>query len=78
MIPCAGGCKRTTEEPEKAGWSYLFITGRYRCGQCEADLRKAGEINGSGSAQPDLLPPSSIGALKKLPEPIELHEKVKP
>jgi hypothetical protein len=79
-VSCAAGCKRTAQDPEKAGWSCLQITsGRWRCGDCERELWQARNMPGTeASYTPDTLPPDSIGALKKLPEPLPLHEKVKP
>jgi len=78
MISCASGCGRQAESPEQAGWDYLQITGRWRCGACGLELRLAGAMVGAAGGSGDPLSPSSIGALKKLPEPIELHEKVRP
>lgn len=61
------------------GWEYLEITGRYRCPTCFRELKEARDHKGTESAfVPDTLPKDSIGGLKKLAKPIELHEKVKP
>lgn len=78
-VSCAAGCKRTADNPEQAGWTCLQITGRWRCGQCERELWAARNTPGAPPRnEPDTLPPDSLGALKKLPEPLPLHEKVKP
>ena len=78
-IGCAGGCGKsiTTEELKTAGWSYMDLTGKYRCADCDRALAAAISAAQSSDAS-DPLPPDSIGALKKLPEPLPLHEKVKP
>lgn len=83
VIVCSAGCKRTAILPEDGrmpdGWDFLAITNRWRCVQCWRDLNAAATLPGAPSADtPDTLPPDSIGALKKLPEPPPLHEKVKP
>lgn len=80
-IGCAGGCgkKVDADQVERLGWSFLHITGRYRCGACEFVLRRASTIEGAPTRlDVDTLPPNSLGALKKLPERQPLHEKVKP
>lgn len=75
---CAGGCKTSVPSPEKAGWSFLQITGRWRCGACEGALWRASTQPG---VQPttdeglDPLPRTDRGALKKIPERPPLHEK---
>jgi hypothetical protein len=80
-IFCAGGCKKSlpdTKAAEDAGWSFLHITGRYRCGECERRLRWASTVEGSAPRnEPDKLPPDSIGALKALPKREPLKEKVR-
>jgi len=81
MVGCAGSCGREIQSAavEKSGWSYLHITGRWRCGACERDLARAAHADGAPArVDADTLPPHSIGALKKLPESQPLHEKVKP
>lgn len=83
MIGCSGGCGLAVlaEDIEKSGWSYLQITGRYRCGTCERLLYAASTQPGTWPREGDStdpLPPNSIGALKKLPEAPPLHEKVRP
>lgn len=81
MIGCAGGCGKKVEARtvDTSGWSFLEITGRWRCGECERNLAFAASTTGAPH-QPgaDTLSPHSIGALKKLPERQPLHEKVKP
>ena len=77
-IFCAAGCKSSVADlsaAESAGWSCLQITSRWRCGTCERVLRTVQSV-ALNSTRPDLLPPHSIGALKKLPEAVPLHEKV--
>lgn len=85
-VSCSAGCKRSTAlDPESGmpaapGWEYLSITGRWRCPAC---YRELADVNTNGGAvqsndAPDTLPRDSIGALKKLPEPVPLHEKVRP
>jgi hypothetical protein len=81
-ISCSAGCKRTGVLDENgsppAGWDRLQITGRYRCPTCGRELTAANHITGTPAAfSPDPLPASSIGALKKLPEPPPLREEVK-
>lgn len=80
-VGCAGGCGKwvAAEDVEHSGWSYLHITGRYRCGSCERELNAASSSQG-GPHDPgsDNLPPDSIGALKQLPEAPPLREGVKP
>lgn len=79
-IGCAGGCgkKADPEDIERLGWSFLHITGRWRCGECERDLARAAHAEGGPPRiEADTLPPHSIGALKKMPERQPLHEKVK-
>ena len=81
MVGCAGGCgkKIAAADVELSGWSFLHITGRHRCGECERNLAFAAHASGTPARfEPDTLPPHSIGALKKLPEAQPLHEKVKP
>lgn len=76
IITCCGGCKKSLENEQAAlhaGWSMLSITSRWRCGVCERELRNVQGAKVSESI--DLLPRGSIGALKRLPEPITLHEK---
>jgi hypothetical protein len=80
MIGCAGGCdkKIAVSDVDSSGWSYLHITGRSRCGACERALLAASKVTGAPHRPgADTLPPHSIGALKKLPVPSPLHEKVK-
>lgn len=81
-IFCAGGCKRSVPDPDaalRAGWSFLEITGRYRCGECGRRLQWASMVEGAASRnEPDKLPPDSIGALKELPKREPLKEKVRP
>lgn len=82
QVSCSAGCKRTAELPNDAnpppGWEQLEIaSGRYRCMHCWRELNAARELEGTPSAfAPDPLPPKSIGALKKLPEPPPLREDV--
>jgi hypothetical protein len=81
-VPCSAGCKRVALLPDDGspppGWDCLQITGRYRCPQCGHELNRANTMLGTPSAfSPDPLPPGSIGALKKLPEPPPLREEVK-
>lgn len=80
-IGCAGGCGKSVraEDVDTCGWTFLQITGRRRCGDCDRALARVANTSGGPSRdEPDTLPPTSIGALKKLPEPLPLHEKVKP
>lgn len=81
-IVCSSGCKKTVADAkaaEQAGWSFLHITGRYRCGQCDGELWRASTQPGTWPTNEaaDELPPHSIGALKKLPEREPLKEKVR-
>lgn len=81
-VVCSAGCKRSTvltpEGTAPAGWEQLPLSGRFRCMQCFRELDAAQRVTGAPhDPGVDLLPPQSIGALKKLREPPELHEKVK-
>ncbi len=80
-IGCAGGCGKTVTVADlsSCGWTVLQVTGRIRCGECDRALARVASAPGVPSRnEPDNLPPTSIGALKKLPERQPLHEKVKP
>lgn len=54
---CAGGCGRViidpATNPSEPGWSYLPITGRWRCGQCERELREVGKLDHSKPRRSD-------------------------
>jgi hypothetical protein len=70
MITCADGCKRTVAhegEAEDAVWSFLAISGRWRCPDCARALRVAAGIQGEQAAETfvDPLPADSRGALPK-------------
>ncbi len=84
-VTCGGGCKsffeaddpnKLVKMAEEAGWSSLEITGRYRCGACGRELARIATLEGAPARNDvDKLPKDSIGALKKLPERPQLHEK---
>jgi hypothetical protein len=52
-------------EAVQAGWTNLQIAGGWRCGACCRALAAVAGIPGAGTATGDLLPPTSIGALKR-------------
>lgn len=69
MLPCKGECGAKVADDEAAtaaGWEYLSISGKYRCGKCTRELRAAGRMVGT---EPgifvDPLPADSRGALPK-------------
>lgn len=68
-IGCRDSCgARVPDETAamQAGWSYLHVTGGWRCGPCAAALRVAAGIPGpAGAPMVDPLPPNSRGALPK-------------
>jgi len=81
IVTCACGKEGQLGDKGEAppGWDVLQIAPRFRCPQCYRDLTAANDFVGTPAKfEPDTLPKDSIGALKKLPKPIELHEKVKP
>lgn len=80
-IRCTGACGRevAAKDMERSGWSYLQITGKWRCGPCGRELMQVSTQGGGHEQDADQpLPPDSIGALKKLPERPPLRESVKP
>jgi len=67
-ISCSGGCKalHLADEIDKSGWTFLEISGRYRCGACERELHAASFIPGTEPGEfVDALPADSRGALPK-------------
>lgn len=43
-VSCAGGCGKVVPDDtaaEAAGWEFLPISRRYRCGQCTRELQEA-------------------------------------
>lgn len=48
-----------------AGWRFLEVTKRFRCARCCAALDAMQHVEGKGAPTPDLLPPTSRGALPK-------------
>lgn len=78
-VGCAGSCGAVWEgeDPAQCPWSFLELTSRRRCWNCERELGVAAKIPGTPSKyEPDPLPKDSIGALKKLPEHHQFVEKV--
>ena len=68
MISCNAGCRSEVENAkaaEDAGWSFLPISGGYRCGGCERELAAANHILGTNAVTIDTLDPKSRGALPK-------------
>jgi hypothetical protein len=43
-VHCSAGCKASTDDPVRAGWQALQITGRYRCGACTRALHAVRNI----------------------------------
>ena len=81
LISCAGGCGLAAlpDTLKSIGWSYLHITKRWRCGKCEVELQRMSSMEGAPPRlDVDKLEPTSLGALKKLPERPPLKEGVKP
>jgi hypothetical protein len=81
MIGCAGGCGLAifSDDLKSSGWSYLQITKRWRCGACERELVRMSTTEGAPPRlDVDKLDPTSMGALKTLPERPPLREVVKP
>jgi hypothetical protein len=67
VIGCRDQCGRKQPHEDaamQAGWSYLHITGGWRCGACDSTLRGAARIVGRQERGSDPLPPDSLGALK--------------
>lgn len=67
-VACVGGCKRTVPDMEAAshaGWRYLEIQNRWRCPECNRELRAAQQITGHDQPTVDELDPTSRGALRK-------------
>lgn len=76
LVGCSGGCSLKVANPLTAGWDYLEITGRYRCGACGIVLYRASMQEGAPPRNDiDKLPPDSIGSLKEMPKRQPLHEK---
>lgn len=64
-VGCSDSCGTQTDDPLQAGWSFLVISTRWRCGPCAAALRRVvGIVGGPGSTADDL-PNDSRGALPK-------------
>lgn len=67
-LRCGDKCGREVVDQaaaEMAGWSFLPITARWRCGPCGAALYAASSMVGMGDGITDKLPPGSRGALPK-------------
>lgn len=67
-ITCRGQCGATAATDDEAmhrGWSFLQITGGWRCGRCEGELLAAGRLVGTDDQTADELPPDSRGALPR-------------
>lgn len=80
LMRCAGGCGRGVPDAQIAGWTFLEISGRYRCAECDKVLAWASSERGPATTDQvdEVLPPTSRGALKELKAPPELREHVKP
>jgi hypothetical protein len=71
VIACSSGCGNKTwlnekGEPAQAGWEYLSISARWRCGTCWRELRAASAFPGAPAGEfIDAIPPDSRGALPK-------------
>ena len=62
-LGCYDGCGATVADDVaamQAGWSFLVISTRWRCG---AALRRVVGITGGSGSTPDTLPADSRGAL---------------
>jgi hypothetical protein len=67
-LGCYDGCGATVADDGaamQAGWSFLVISTRWRCGPCGAALRRVVGITGGPGSTPDTLPADSRGALPK-------------
>lgn len=47
------------------GWSFLQITGGWRCGRCDGELQAASRMVGTDDQTTDTLPADSRGALPR-------------
>ena len=65
-VSCYGGCGTKVQDPSKVGWTYLQITGKWRCYPCEKSLLDSGNVTGNNFDRGDELPKESIGALKEI------------
>lgn len=67
MIKCTDECGREIASPEdasQAGWTWLEITGRYRCPTCHRELVAIMNYVAAASVDfVDMLPKESLGAL---------------
>jgi len=64
-VGCSDSCSATAEDPMQAGWTFLVISTRWRCGPCVAALRRVVGITGGPGSTADTLPADSRGALPK-------------
>lgn len=65
-IPCSDSCKRsvpTEDAAMAAGWSFLPVVRRWRCGPCAALLRNVSRMPGTDAPSTDPLKPEDRGAL---------------
>ncbi len=68
MISCQDRCGASVADEmaaQQAAWTYLSITGRYRCTDCRRALAAAATMRGTDDETPDTLPRDSRGALPK-------------
>jgi hypothetical protein len=66
LIACIDLCGLRVENPVAAGWNYLEMQRRFRCGGCARLLILAREIPGTAAEEfTDPLPSTSRGALPK-------------
>ncbi len=64
-VGCSDSCGTQTDDPMLAGWTFLVISTRWRCGPCAAALRRVVGIVGGPGSTADNLPNDSRGALPK-------------
>lgn len=65
-IPCSGSCKRSVTSEDAAmaaGWSFLLVVRRWRCGSCANLLRNVSKMPTNDGPSVDLLKPEDRGAL---------------
>lgn len=65
-IGCGDGCKAkvaTEDAAMAAGWSFLSVVRRWRCGPCAAALRQVSKMPANDAPSIDALKPDDRGAL---------------
>lgn len=60
-----GASQPSEDAAMQAGWTYLSIAGKWRCGACAGALYRASSTRGHSGSTPDTLDKHSRGALPK-------------